>query len=36
VVLSTKTKEVEYMVATHVGKEAVRLKKLCSSMGLLQ
>eukprot|EP00253_Pinus_taeda_P024594 PITA_24594 len=35
-VVALSTIEVEYMAATHASKEAVRLQRLCSSMGLVQ
>ena len=35
-VVALSTTEAEYMAATHAGKEAVWLQRLCSSMGLVQ
>jgi len=35
-VVALSTTEAEYMAATHASKEAVWLKRLCSSMGLVQ
>eukprot|EP00253_Pinus_taeda_P033186 PITA_33186 len=35
-VVALSTTEGEYMAATHASKEAVRLQRLCSSMGLVQ
>jgi len=35
-IVALSTTEAEYMVATHVSKEAVWLQRLCSNMGLVQ
>ena len=35
-VVALSTTEAEYMASTHASNEAVRLQRLCSSMGLIQ